>query len=138
MDYDVSVTIQFTHPSTTTMVADILNPWKNTYFISKNRIILLTFWLIYIFIIMVSYHIFTLCWPYNYIHFRVRFFCPSKYIYECQKWRPCWIALAWDNFDSPIACGTEILGTLCRRLMKFLTLGSFETPLPDMLAVDSY
>ena len=121
------------------MVDDSLNSWETFfYLISKDRILLLVFWMISIFIIMVSYHIVTLCWTYNYMHFRVIFLCSSKCIYECQKWRPYWIVVAQENCASPITCGTEIVATLCRRLIEFLTRGSFETPMPDMLAVEWY
>ena len=76
-----------------------------------------------IFIIMVSCHIFTLCWPYNYIHFSVTFL-PNRNIST--------------TVDARIACGTETVGALCRTMMYFLTHVSFKTTLPDMLVVDWY
>ena len=52
-------------------------------------------------------------------------FCPSEYIYKRQKWWPYWIAVAWADFAAPIGCCTERVGALYRRLMAFLTHGSF-------------
>ena len=73
---DVSVTIWFAHPSNLTMLADSLIPIEKIYFIPKYRIFLIKSRLMSLFIIMVSYNIFTLYQLYNYtsMHFGVIFF----------------------------------------------------------------
>ena len=95
-------------------------------------------WLMSLFIIIVSYYIFNLFWPYNYTHFSIIYICLSKYIYRHQKWWPYWIAVAWDNFAAPITYGMDTVCALCRSLMDFLTRRSFKTPLPDMLKAEWY
>ena len=63
---------------------------------------------------------------------------PSKFIYKCHKWWPYWIYVPWAIFSAPIDSGMYRVGTLCRRLMEFLTHGYSETSLPDMLEVEWY
>ena len=48
------------------------------------------------------------------------------------------IDVDWEIFAAPIVCGTEILGSLCRRLMEFLTRSYLQTSLPDMLTLEWY
>ena len=47
-------------------------------------------------------------------------------------------AVVWGNISAPITCGTDRVGVLCRRLIEFLTHGSFEKYLPETLTVEWY
>ena len=112
--------------------------WKTFFYLIPNYgILLLTFaWCLYS--LLWCHIIYSLYDIHITISILALDFFPFKYIYGHQKWWPCWIAVAWADFTTPIACGTYRVGALCRRLMGFLTSGSLETPLPDMLAVKWY
>ena len=54
--------------------------------------------------------------------------CMQQRIHICI---PGLLLSAWVIFSARIACGTERVGELCRRLVVFLTCGTFERYLPD-------